>query len=60
MAQRLESLGLLYEYLKVQYESTSSQDAFVKWLQSIGVKHKAWHEKFAHISRTTKYIIIYK
>ena len=45
MAQRLESLGLSYEYLKVQYESTSSQDAFIKWLQSIGVKHKAWHEK---------------
>ena len=45
MAQRLKSLGLSYEYLKVQYESTSSQDAFIKWLQSIGVKHKAWHKK---------------
>ena len=43
MAQRLESLGLSYEYLKVQYESTSSQDAFVKWLRSIGVRHKAWY-----------------
>ena len=45
MAQRLESLGLSYEYLKEQYESTSSPDAFVKWLRSVGIKHKAWHEK---------------
>lgn len=45
MAKRLELLGLSYDYLKVQYESTSSPDAFVKWLRSVGVKHKAWHGK---------------
>ena len=45
MAQRLELLGLSYEYLKVQYESISSPDEFVKWLHSVGIKHKAWHEK---------------
>ena len=44
MAKRLELAGLSYEYLKVQYESMSSQDAFVKWLRSVGVKHKRWHE----------------
>lgn len=45
MAKRLELLGLTYEYLKVQYDSMSSLDAFIKWLCSVGVKHKAWHEK---------------
>ena len=45
MAQRLESLGLSYEYLKLQYESISSPDEFVKWLRLVRVKHKAWHEK---------------
>ena len=45
MAQRLELLGLSYEYLKEQYELMPSPDDFVKWLCSAGVKHKAWHEK---------------
>ena len=45
MAQRLETLGLSYGYLAKQYESAKSQD-FVKWLKSVDVKYKAWHENF--------------
>ena len=55
MAQRLELLGLSHEYLKVQYEWTPSQDDFVKWLRSVGVKHKAWHEKICkHFKKVGK------
>ena len=55
MAQRLELLGLSHEYLKVQYESTPSPDDFVKWLRSVGVKHKAWHEKICkHFKKVGK------
>ena len=57
-ALQWELLGLSYEYLKMQYKSTSSPDEFIKWLRSVGVKHKAWHKKFGSISRkysTNKY-----
>ena len=55
MAKRLELLGLTYEYLKVQYDSMSSLDAFIKWLCSVGVKHKAWHEKICtHFKKVVK------
>ena len=61
MANRLELLGLTYEFLKQQYESTSP-DAFVKWLISVGVKYKIWHEKiclhFKKICRMYNYNII--
>ena len=43
MAKRLEMLGLSYDYLKAQYES--SPESFVKWLCSVGIKYKAWHKK---------------
>ena len=45
MAQRLELLGLSYTYLKEQYECANSTEEFVKWLKSVGVNHKVWHEK---------------
>ena len=47
MAQRLELLGLSYTYLKEQYEGAKSTEEFVKWLKSVGVNYKVWHEKFA-------------
>ena len=55
MAQRLELLGLSYNYLKAQYESALSTDVYVKWLCSVGVKHKAWHGKICtHFKRVVK------
>ena len=45
MAQRLEMLGLSYTYLREQYDSAKSTEDFVKWLKSVGIKLKAWHEK---------------
>ena len=47
MAQRLELLDLSYTYLKDQYEGAKSTEEFVKWLKSVGVNYKVWHEKFA-------------
>ena len=41
-----EILGLSYAYLAEQYESAKSLEDFVKWLTSVGVKYKAWHENF--------------
>ena len=38
-------LGLSYAYLAKQYESAKFSEDFVKWLKSVGVKYKAWHEK---------------
>ena len=40
MAKGLELLELTYDYLKMQYESTSPE-SFIKWLSSTGVKHKS-------------------
>ena len=55
MAKRLELLGLSYEYLKIQYESASSPECFVKWLCSVGLKHKAWHQKICmHFKKISK------
>ena len=57
MAQRLEILGLSYAYLVEQYESAKSPEDFVKWLKSVGIKYKAWHEKiFTHYIRSKYYV----
>ena len=40
MAKRLELLGLTYDYLKMQYVSTSPE-SFIKWFSSAGVKYKS-------------------
>ena len=48
MAQRLEMLGLSYTYLREQYDSAKSPEDFVKWLKSVGIKLKAWHEKICN------------
>ena len=54
MENRLELLGLTYDYLKMQYESTSPE-SFVKWLSFIGVKYKVWHEKICiHFKKICK------
>ena len=48
MAQRLEMLGLSHTYLREQYDSAKSPEDFVKWLKSVGIKLKAWHEKICN------------
>ena len=55
MAQRLELLGLSYTYLKEQYECAKSTEEFVKWLKSVGVNYKVWHEKICmHFKKCKK------
>ena len=59
MAQRLETLGLSYAYLAEQYDMAKSPENFVKWLKSVGVKYKAWHEKIVLILKSvrSKYVL---
>ena len=44
MAKRLELLAVLWLCKSAEYESTSPE-TFVKWLYSVEIKYKAWHEE---------------
>ena len=54
-----EILGLSYVYLVEQYESAKSLEEFVKWLKSVGIKYKAWHEKnCTHFKKHKKFVSV--
>jgi len=45
MAKRLDEHGLSYEHMLEQYKLARSNDEYKQWLQSVGIKRKAWHGK---------------
>jgi len=45
MAEHLDEYGLSYKHLFGQYNIIKSDEEYKKWLKSVGIKHKAWHNK---------------
>ena len=43
MAKCLDEHGLSYEHMLEQCKLAKSNDEYIKWLQSVGIKRKAWH-----------------
>lgn len=55
MAERLDELGLIYGYIKEQYEALTCEE-FGQWLHSIGISRKNWICKITdHFKRSSKH-----